>query len=307
MYYNIKSKSKLINKNILYFIIVVLLVFLFKYLNHKLKKQYTNSTEKKKLAFCFLIYGQIHNIKYWNQFFKNVDKSKYNIYIHFKNDKDIKNYNKYKLSNCIPTAYGDISVVMAQILILKEALKDKNNKHFIWLSGNCLPLKSFDTIYNYLDTTKSYYNISPDSQVFPRADKALKYLPKNKLKKANMASIINRKHAKVFVDHNDKIKLWFSGIHYVDEVALISILHYLNLENELILTPYIAAGSIIWAQWADMDNYKLFKKSKKINEHSYKYICEEELDYIIKSKSLFGRKFLKNCGGLDKLVTLYNS
>ena len=283
------------------FIVLLLLLIFFIYNNTE-----RFSTNNKKIALCFLIYDKINHEEIWYKWLENVDKSKYNIYIHYKEDKKLKYFNDHKLKNCIETCWGCLSVVQAQNLILKEALKDEYNHHFIWLSQSCLPFKSFNYIYKNLDTTKSYFNKSPDSQVFPRANKALKYLPKDKIKKANMASIINRKHARIFLEYNDKLKLWFDGINNVDEIALISILYYLNLEKELLVTPNIAAGAIIWAQWADMSNYKIFSDSIKKNDYTYSYICPEELEYLVKSKSLFGRKFEENCGGLDNLLKMIN-
>jgi len=41
--------------------------------------------QPKKIALCFLIYDKINNEELWWDFIKNIDKNKYNIYIHFKN------------------------------------------------------------------------------------------------------------------------------------------------------------------------------------------------------------------------------
>jgi hypothetical protein len=284
--------------------VIVLLFFIKKYNLERFSSE--NALVKKKIAFCFLIYEEIYNEELWYDFFKNVDKSKYSVYIHYKIDKPLKYFNDYKLKTTIETCWGCLSIVQAQNLILKEALKDDMNQHFIWVSDSCVPLKSFDSMYTFLDTNKSYYNKSPDSQVFPRANKLLNYIERKNIKKANMASIINRKHAKLFVENDANIRKWFTNIDNVDEIVYITLLYHNNLKNELVLTPNIAAGSIIFAQWADMKNYKIFKNSKKKNAYTYSYICPEELDYLVKSDSLFGRKFMKNCSGLDSLKNIYN-
>ena len=46
-------------------------------------------TRMKKIAFCFLIYDTINHEELWNNFFKNVDPAKYNIYIHYKYNKQL--------------------------------------------------------------------------------------------------------------------------------------------------------------------------------------------------------------------------
>ena len=54
-----------------------------------------------------------------------------------------------------------------------------------------------------------------------------------------------------------------------------------------------------------MKNYKSFNNSKtyvwKIPTMYYE-ICNEELDYLIHSNSLFARKFDDNCNGLELLL-----
>jgi len=303
--------------NIILLCVVIIIIFLYigiKYLNTKLinynsnnNKEYFVLNKPKKIAFCFLIYEEIYHEDIWYSYFKDVDKNKYNIYIHYKEDKPLKHFDKFKLKTTIPTCWGCLSLVQAQNLILNEALKDDNNQHFIWLSDSCIPLKKFDTVYNFLDSEKSYFNISPDEQVFPRANNVLKYIKKENIKKASMPSIINRKHAQLFVNNTKNINLWFKDINIPDEIVYITLLHHYNLENELVLTPNIACGAIIFAQWSDMKNYKTFKNSKKIKEtpYTYEYICPEELNYLIKSKSLFARKFIKGCKGLEKLVNIF--
>ena len=287
-----------------YFMKILFLILLVLIFYNKYKKTFIKNN--KKIALCFLIYEEINHEQLWYDFLKNIPSNKYNIYIHYKTNKPLKFFEKFKLKKTLDTCWGCLSIVLAQNLILKEALKDTNNQHFIWLSDSCIPLKSFSLIYNYLDTTKSYFNIAPDSQLFPRCDNLLKFLNKNVIKKAAMPSIINRKHAKLFVKNDNNIKKWFKNIDNVDEIIYITFLHHKKLQNELILTPNIAAGAIIFSQWDDIKNYKHFEKSKKINNSpsTYNYICPEELNYLIKSKSLFARKFTKNCEGLGNLIEL---
>lgn len=284
-------------------VVIIIFIFILSFTNNKdLNPPIINSN--KKIALCFLIYDKINHEQIWYDYLKNIDPNKYNIYIHYKTNKPLKYFEKYKLQNCIETCWGCLSIVLAQNLILKEALKDPLNQHFIWLSGSCIPIKSFNYVYNYLDVDKSYFNLSPSEGIFPRANYALNYIEKNKIKKANMASIINRKHTELFVNNEDNIKKWFKNIHCVDEHAYISLLYHYNLQNEIVLTNNLAADAIIFAQWSDMENYKIFNKSIKENDYTYKYICSEELEYLINSNSLFARKFLPECKGLENLNEL---
>lgn len=284
-------------------ILIILIVLMIKVINEKKENFSTNSS--KKIALCFLIYKEIYHEDIWYEYLKNVDKNKYNIYIHYKENEPLKHFEQYKLYETIETCWGCLSIVQAQNLILKEALKDPNNQHFIWLSDSCIPVKSFDYVYKYLDTSKSYFNKAHDSQVFPRANNALKYIDRNNIKKAAMPSILNRKHASIILQNNN-ISKWFKNINNVDEIVYITLIYHNNLQNELIITPNLAADAPIFTGWPDMSNYKLFKNSRltKKSPNEYSYICPEELNYLISSKSLFARKFAKNCKGLDKLNNL---
>ena len=156
----------------------------------------------KKIAFLFLIYDKINMEELWKKFFKKIDNNKYNIYIHFKINKPLKYFEKYKLCNCIPTSYADISIVRAQNILLKEALKDENNEHFIFLSNSCVPFKNFDYIYNKLTIDKSYFNITPQTQCFPRCNDLLKYIEKNCIQKASQWCILNRNTVHFFINNN---------------------------------------------------------------------------------------------------------
>lgn len=290
-------------------VVIIIFIIVLCFSNHKdLNPPIINSN--KKIALCFLIYDKINHEQIWYDYLKNIDPNKYNIYIHYKTNKSLKYFEKYKLQNCIETCWGCLSVVLAQNLILKEALKDPLNQHFIWLSGACIPIKSFNYVYNYLDTGKSYYNLSPDSQIFPRANAALNYIEKKNIKKAHMPSVLNRKHSVLLVNNEDNIKKWFKNIDNVDEHAYISLLYHYNLENELILTDNLEAGAIIFAQWGDNEMFKdsiILVKQSTDHPSEYKYICSEELEYLINSESLFARKFLPECKGLDNLNSMLNN
>ena len=50
----------------------------------------TNDNNSKKIALCFLIYEGINHEELWYKWLENVDKSKYNIYIHYKHNNQLK-------------------------------------------------------------------------------------------------------------------------------------------------------------------------------------------------------------------------
>ena len=97
------------------------------------------------IIFCFLTYDNIITYKYWNKFFENVDESKYEVFIHPKNNINMNLY-KFKINkvkNIIPTVNKThISIVKATLELFKESYNN-NGSHYIFLSQNCIPLYNF--------------------------------------------------------------------------------------------------------------------------------------------------------------------
>lgn len=260
--------------------------------------------QSKKLAFCFMIYDKIANPQLWETFFKNVDKSKYQIYIHFKETKPLGWFEQFKIQDSIETCWGCYSLVEAQLILAKHSLADPHISHCIWLSGSCVPVKSFDYVYDFLDQSKSYFNKSPDTQVFPRCNSLVKKINKSNIKKAAMQSVLNRSHTQLLVDNSQFIKDNFSQIKIPDEIAFITTLYHFGKQDELVLTNNQTFGATTYTCWSDMTNHKDFSASKKKGQpYNFSFICEDELKAVVKSNSLFARKFKDGCGGLDKLNT----
>ena len=52
--------------------------------------------------------------------------------------------------------------------------------------------------------------------------------------------------------------------------------------------------------------HNAFNFIRIFHTHSLTKNILTELEYLVKSKSLFGRKFEENCGGLDNLLKMIN-
>lgn len=265
-----------------------------------------------KIAFLFLIYDMINHENIWHRYFRGfrdfeggVRKNQYSIYIHYKTDVRLEFFDEYKIdkSKIIDTKYADISIVKAQNSLIKEALKDAKNTHFIFLSGSCIPLKSFDYLYHYLEPKYSYFHVADPDDCFPDCEVALQYIPKRHIHKASQWSILNRKHAELLTaddaataSASNTYLRWFEDTYAPDELCYISYLSYIyndTLDDEIIATSYHSPPEVAttFANWEDM-NYKYVSERELKN---YKNISEEELEHLLRSKSLFGRKFKPSC------------
>jgi hypothetical protein len=237
--------------------------------------------QPKKIAFLFLIYDKINHENVWKTFFRNADPRLYNIYVHYKENVTT-SFDRHKLKHAIPTAWGDKSLVQAHNLLLKEALKDRSNTHFILVSNSCVPFKTFDHIYRWLDEKYSYYNMfvkfsSPERRVF-----AEPYVDAAHTKKAHQWSILNRKHAKM-VTSTEVYLTWFPYIP--DEHAHITYLFHKKMGHELKLTYDEKENATTYTNWS-ADGTTLF---------NFTTVTNKLIDQLCESDCLFGRKFTKEC------------
>lgn len=272
----------------------ILVIYLF--LKNKIVYQSDSFNQTEKLAFLFLIYDEINQEDLWFDFFKNVDKNKYSIYIHYKVKKPLKYFEQYKIDNCIETKWGDISLARAQLLLYETALQDKQNKKFIILSNSCIPVKNFNYTYNFLmKDEKSYFNEAPlDPLLYD--DKLLKSKYKqSEVKKASQWFIINRELTELIVAHKSDTQ-YFESVHAPDEIFfLTTILKYKTKEEANIVLYKNIPFATTFTNWYNMD-YRFPKINNRFTgPYNYETISEEEMNYILSSNSLFARKFNKNC------------
>ena len=109
-----------------------------------------------KIAFLFLLYDKIQHQKLWEEFFSgDINNDKHTIYSHPKivNEKTPSWIKKNKVRT-IKTGWCSENLVKALCNMLKKALKDKTNTHFVFLSGTCIPLYDFNNTYKKVTRVK---------------------------------------------------------------------------------------------------------------------------------------------------------
>lgn len=246
----------------------------------------------KKIAFCFLIYDTIIQEEIWNHFFKNVDPNKYNIYIHYKTNTPLRFFEKYKISHCIETRYEDHTIPLAYNVLFREAYNhDPENEKFIVVSGACIPLKPFDYIYEQLTRDHyGYFNVCPPSQCFPNCNSLLSKMDKKYIAKSHNWFILNRTLVENLCFNKDEIlDRDFNKIYAPAEYFYYTYIKLLHLEDQILTTENIAAGATTFSNWEGMDYPYVSGRGLK----TYHFISQEELYYLLNSKSLFGRKFTR--------------
>jgi hypothetical protein len=260
----------------------------------KLIKEKTNkeleNIKIKKIAFCFLITNEINHEELWYNFFKNIDHNKYNIYIHYKDTYNLKYFSKYVLNNCRITKWGKVSLVLASNILFREALKDNDNYKFILLSGSCIPIKSFDYIYDFLiNDNNSYFNLYP----FVDQDRLCvikNFFDTKFISKAHQWVILNRFIINRILEYGDiNIIKKFGTMKCPDEHVYIMLVKYFNIDKDICISNNLSYGATTFTKW------KINNNIPEDHPENYLNISINDINNILNSKSLFARKFDRSC------------
>ncbi|TQE03621.1 hypothetical protein C1H46_010752 [Malus baccata] len=115
-------------------------------------------SKNPKIAFMFLTPSALPFEKLWDKFLHG-HEGKFSIYVHASKERAI-HLSRYFFNREIrsdPVIWGKISMVDAERRLLANALQDPDNQHFVLLSESCVPLYTFDHIYDYLMNTNISY------------------------------------------------------------------------------------------------------------------------------------------------------
>lgn len=185
------------------------------------------------IAFCFLTYDNIIKYDIWNKFFENVDKSKYVVYIHPKRILNFDHYNfEYNIvkNRVITTSKDNISIVSATLQLLKETYySNENISHFVFLSQSCIPLYSFDKLYNLITNFKlsvvSYIDHNKKERYHQLSDLMKKYINYNQFVKQQPNMILIKSDIELFIKND--LTYYYNVMTCPDEHYFINNLLYI--------------------------------------------------------------------------------
>ena len=230
-----------------------------------------------KIALCFLTYDNLSQPKIWSTFIN----SKYNIYIHNKNDFE-GIFKKYCIKNKIETEWGKISLVKATLNLFKEAFIEKENKYFVLLSDKCIPLYTEDEIYNKILKFNNNLILSYNANRYrynTLLDKS--FFDENKFMKQNQWMILRRDTIEFFIN-NDYTYIFGENSEVPDEHYFINIIHKFNIS--------FINKQVTFFNRKDTSCLSKYKKFPK----TYCSITNENIEEILKSNTLFMRKIELN-------------
>jgi len=272
-------------------------------------------SSKPKIAFCFLLYDKVLHQKVWEDFFTQDKNCTHTIYSHVKKiTKHTPSWIRENKTRTVKTGWCEESLIFAWVQMLKKAMKNKENKYFALLSGECIPLFTYPQTYKMITRSKkSRVNITTDE-----VTKNIYSL--TGLLYADQWVILNRKCAQLMIDlkESKEGKAWRKNTKK---------LTYLTLEgepacnykeasptNECGYVAVLCSDELYPVNWLihklGRRSSKGFKKEirdipvtytywnpKSQVPHPEKFTYAKMKSYkrkICKSKAIFGRKFYPN-------------
>jgi len=286
-------------------------------------------SKNPKIAFMFLTPGTLPFEKLWEKFLQGHD-GRYSIYIHASREKPVHSSSLFvgREIHSEKVVCGRISMVDAEKRLLANALEDVDNQIFVLLSDSCVPLHTFDYIYNYLmGTNVSFIDCFLDPGPHGTGRYSMEMLPEieqRDFRKGAQWFAITRRHALLILADNlyyNKFKLYCKP---AEGHNCIADEHYLPTLFNMVDPGGIANWSVTHVDWSEGKwhprsyraadvNYQLLKNITSVNENFH--ITSDDKKVMTRTPCmwngtkrpcyLFARKFYPE--SLNNLLKLFSS
>ena len=251
---------------------------------------------RKKIAFCFLTYeGHERNDIWVNNIKQSKNNHYFNFYVHNKNEIPEGDFLKpYEIPDKIPTAWSEISLVRATLLLFKEAFKDPDNYYFILLSDKCIPLYSLDYIYDLICTSNQSildaqfgYNPTTDRVMQRRVDAIIDYIETvDNFSKCSQWMCLTRMDVRFLLENDDTEH--FEDCYCADEHYFCNVLS--KHKRDFISMKFM------YANWlCHSDNAEDFGGDERNFPKTYHTLSSQQFDTARDSGALFMRKIISKC------------
>ncbi|XP_062223937.1 glycosyltransferase BC10-like [Phragmites australis] len=213
-------------------------------------------SKNPKIAFMFLTPGSLPFEKLWEKFLQGHD-GRYSIYIHASHEKPVHSSSLFvgREIHSEKVVWGRISMVDAEKRLLANALEDVDNQFFVLLSDSCVPLHTFDYIYNYLmGSNVSFIDCFLDPGPHGSGRYSTEMLPEieqRDFRKGAQWFAVTRRHALVILADNlyyNKFKLYCKP---AEGRNCIADEHYLPTLFNMVDPAGIANWSVTHVDWSE--------------------------------------------------------
>jgi hypothetical protein len=242
-----------------------------------------------KIAFCFLTYDNIVRYDIWNKFFENIDNNKFAVFIHPKNltiNTQLYSFPINIVNNPIYTnKKEDISIVKATLKLFTFAynhLNGNNISHFIFLTQSCIPLFSFNNIYNIISKLNvsliSFIEHNKKERYNSLSGFLKKYISPYQFVKQQPNMVLTKEDAKLFIDND--LTQHFKYMECPDEHYFINIITYFFKKKYLKVQTHFCNINLNRTQGLEF-NYIDKKFINNIRELKYLFMRKVNKESII--------------------------
>jgi Core-2/I-Branching enzyme len=104
--------------------------------------------KRAKLAHLFLVRANLHQEAMWEEFLSEADDT-FSVYVHPKWPENVTSglFRDRIVAGLCPTEYGRVSIVQAELCLLRAAMSDDANQFFLMHSESCVPIRTFSQVY----------------------------------------------------------------------------------------------------------------------------------------------------------------
>jgi Core-2/I-Branching enzyme len=231
-----------------------------------------------KLAFLFLTINTVYHEDLWIDFFSQ-HEGQYSLSVHSKEPLSPTSFFKpFELKNPVPTTW--LNTMLAQLELLKEALKDPANEKFIFVSESTIPLQSFDYVYAYLTSNPcSHFYYCKNYQT----NRSFPPYPSANLYKNSQWVILSRAHAELMVIDTELIGYFLTAPHDQEHYPSSLLAHH-GLLDEVIKKDTTLA---VW----DEEGWSPHTFTDLTTDRYFTRL----LTAVTEEKGLFARKFAPQC------------
>jgi len=175
---------------------------------------------KPKIAYTFLVYGDMSQPRLWEEYFKGHEDTM-TICCHAANQDET--HTPWLKDNLIPcwvsTMWGKLGLVIAQLELIRYALRDPDVQRVAFCSGSCVPIKPWHKIYD-IAFSENKSRFCHTTQWTNRMSKTTT-IPKKHFRKNSQWVFLTRDHAELLIRYNftgDFARCVVPDEHYVSTV-----------------------------------------------------------------------------------------
>ncbi|KAL6552957.1 Glycosyltransferase bc10 [Orobanche gracilis] len=164
--------------------------------------------QKPKIAFLFIARNRIPLDIVWDVFFQGDADNRFSIYVHSRPGFLLTTattrsafFLNRQINNSIQVDWGEASMILAERILLQNALMDPLNERFIFLSDSCIPLYNFSYTYDYITSASiSFVDSFADTKGSRYNPKMHPIIPVDNWRKGSQWVVLTRKHAGIVVE-----------------------------------------------------------------------------------------------------------